>query len=214
MQQEIGKWLWLEWALATLIGYVVGSLLALLVAVPLAYAAPSGWLANAAGGAVIGGITGAAQWLVLRRSRVAYNSRSTGPWWVLAGLLGGLLGLALGAALGDLLAPALTSPPADRAAAANMIPLSTALATAVSGLLFGLMLSGAQWLALRFPARAGGWWLAANGLGWMLGLALGAVAAIPISVIGGMLTTGVAAGVITGLAFQRTLWPAINRTDR
>jgi hypothetical protein len=211
MQQDTGKWLWLEWALATLSGYVVGALLALLAAVPLAYSTSAGWLANAAGGAVIGGVVGAAQWLVLRRSSVG-RAGSAGLWWVLASLAGGLVGLALGTALGDLLAPALVQPAADRAAAARMIPLNTTLSTAVSGLVFGLLLGGAQWFALRRPARAAGWWLAANGLGWMLGLALGAAAAVPISVIGGMLTSGAVAGVITGAALQRFVWPAINRT--
>jgi hypothetical protein len=47
----------------------------------------------------------------------------------------------------------------------------------------------------------------------MLGLALGAAAAIPVSVLGGMLTAGIVAGVITGAAMQRFVWPAANLTD-
>ncbi len=213
MRQDRTPLLWLEWAAATLIGYVVGSLLALLAAVPLAYALPSGWLANAAGGAVIGGVLGAAQWLVLRSSNLTRGNRSAGLWWVLASLTGGLLGLALGAVLGDVVASALVQPPADRGAAARMIPLSTTVVTAVSGLLFGLLLGGAQSLALRLRARAASWWMAANGLGWLLGLASGAVIAVPVSVIGGMLTSGVVAGVITGVAVQRSWWTEANRTE-
>lgn len=209
MRQNRATPLWPEWALATLIGYVVGALLALLVAVPLAYSPAAGWLANAAGGAVIGGVLGSAQWLVMRRSN-AGSSRGRGLWWVLASSVSGLLGLALGTALGDWLAPALVSSPVDREAAAGLIGLRDALSTAVSGLLFGLLLGGAQWFALRLPLRAAGWWLAANGLGWLLGLALGAVAALPISVIGAMLTTGIVAGLVTGAALQRSLWPAAN----
>src|SRR4051812_46404549 len=101
MRHEARGMVWLEWALATLIGYVVGTLAVLPLAVQLAYAAQPPWLSGAVGGAVLGAAVGGAQWLVLRR-----NGQGADGWWVLASVVGGVLGLTLGAALSDALAMA------------------------------------------------------------------------------------------------------------
>jgi hypothetical protein len=205
MQQNTSGQLWLEWMVATLIGYVAGALVVLPLAVQLAYAALPPWLVGGAGGAALGGLVGIAQWLVMRRS-----GKRTSGWWVPAGLVGGMLGLALGTALGDMLAQA-APPPVDREAAARMFPLGVALSNGITGALFGLFLGGAQWLALRRPRRVLGWWALANGLGWAAGMGLGAVVAAQGNTIAAMLITGAVSGAITAVVMQRWIWPAVTQ---
>jgi hypothetical protein len=196
MQHDTRRTLWLEWALATLIGYVVGTLAVLPLAVQLAYAAQPPWLSGAVGGAVLGAAVGGAQWLVLRH----IGQRADG-WWVLASMVGGLLGLALGTALSDALAMA-TFRTQDRETAALMVPVRAALAAGVTGIVFGLLLGGCHWLALRAPRGLMVWWIVANGLGWMAAMGLGAAAADRVTTIGALLITGLIAGVATGIAMQ------------
>jgi hypothetical protein len=188
--------LWLEWTLATLIGYVVGTLAVLPWAVQLAYSAQPAWLANAVGGAVLGTAVGGAQWLILRRNR-----RNVDGWWVLASLAGGLIGLAFGTALSDAVAMT-TARATDRETAALMVPVRAALAAGVTGAVFGLLLGGFQWLALRRPRGLIAWWIVANGLGWMAAMGLGAAVADRVTIIGALLVTGTVAGVITGIVLQ------------
>jgi hypothetical protein len=188
--------LWLEWTLATLVGYVVGTLAVLPLAVQLAYTAQPAWLAGAVGGAVLGATVGGAQWLVLRRHRQAVAA-----WWVLASLAGGLLGLALGTALSDALAMT-TLVPTDRETAAQMVPVRAALTVGATGAVFGLLLGGGQWLALRRPRSSMVWWAVANGLGWMVAMGLGAAVADWLTALGAMGVTGIVAGVATGVALM------------
>lgn len=195
-QDKLGR-LWLEWALATMVGYGVGTLAVLPFAVQLAYAAQPAWLVGAVGGAVLGIAIGGAQWLVLRRHGLA-----AGGWWVLASLVGAAIGLALGTALADSLAPAAARPP-DRETAARLALVQAAISAGVTGAVFGLAVGAAQWLVLRAPGGLSAWWIAANGLGWMAALGLGAALAEQVTVLGALVPAGAAAGVITGLALQR-----------
>jgi hypothetical protein len=204
MQQNTGGLLWFEWTLATLIGYVVGALAVLPLAVQLAYAAQPEWLVGGAGGAVLGGLVGIAQWIVMRR-----HDKRTSGWWAPASLVGGMIGLALGTVLGDMLTPAV--PPPNREAAASMLPFSAALSTGMSGAVFGLLLGGAQWLSLRRPPGALAWWVTANVLGWAAGLGLGAVIAAQGNVLISMLTAGAVSGAITAAAVRQVVWPALNK---
>ncbi len=65
---QVGWRFWLQWVLATAVGWAVGT---------------------TAGGALVGTVVGVAQWLVLRR-RVARAG-----WWVLATAVGWLVGMAV-----------------------------------------------------------------------------------------------------------------------
>lgn len=79
MRQDKLGMLWLEWTLATMLGYVVGTLAVLPFAAQLAYAAQPGWLVGAVGGAVLGIAIGSAQWLVLRRHGLAAGAGGCWP---------------------------------------------------------------------------------------------------------------------------------------
>jgi uncharacterized integral membrane protein len=110
---------------------------------------------------VVGGLEGASlgsgQWLVLRR-RFANLSGSS---WAGATALGGGLAWALGMGLGGRV---FTMPPPLWLMATLMV---------VSGLIFGGLLGGAQWLVLRRHVARGGraWrWPLANAVGWTIGL--------------------------------------------
>jgi hypothetical protein len=198
MRQDKLGLLWLEWTLATVLGYAVGTLAALPFAVQIAYAAPPAWVAAAVGGTLLGITIGGAQWLVLRRHRLATG----GWWWMLASLIGATLGLALGAALAEALAPVAARPP-DREAAVRMAITQAALTAGVTGAIFGLALGAAQWLALRTQQAFSAWWIVANGLAWSAALILAAVLAPQLTVPGALLLAGIAAGVVTGLVVQR-----------
>ncbi len=199
MRQDKLGLLWLEWTLATALGYIVGTLGVLPLAVQIAYAAPPAWVAAAVGGALLGITIGGCQWFVVRRHQLATG----GWWWVLASLVGATIGLALGAALAEALAPFAGRPP-DREAAARMALTQAALTAGVTGAVFGLALGAAQWLALRAQHGLSAWWIAANALAWSAALILAALLAPQLTVPGALLLAGIAAGVITGLVFQRS----------
>src|SRR4051812_13891329 len=76
-RQGTTKLLWLEWTVATLIGYMLGILAIFPWMVGLAYAAQPTLLIGLAGGAVLGGAIGGAQWLVLR-----HHTRKVDGWWL------------------------------------------------------------------------------------------------------------------------------------
>jgi hypothetical protein len=195
--QHSRRWLWIEWTLATWVGYTLGVLAILPWMVQLAYAAQPGLLTGLAGGAILGGLVGGAQWFSLRR-----HVKGVVGWWLLASIAGGMLGLALGMALADMLTfPAATG--MTREAAARIIPLATTLRTALTGAVVGLVFGGAQWLVLRRYLQTSGWWVIASGLGWMIGMGLGALLAEMAGVIVALLITSLISGVITGLVLQR-----------
>ncbi len=106
---------------------------------------------------VVGGTEGAClgtgQWLVLRRrfERLRWSA------WAGATALGGGLAWALGMGLGGRLT---TMPP----------PWLFGVLMIGSGLIFGGLLGGCQWLALRRHAARSGAWIGANALGWTIGL--------------------------------------------
>ncbi|MCC6456844.1 MAG: hypothetical protein IT328_17950 [Caldilineaceae bacterium] len=198
MQRETQR-MWGEWTVATLAGYAVGILAILPGVVGLAYAAQPEMLIGLVSGAVIGGALGIAQWLVLRRyTEVPF-------WWILACIVGSMIGLSIGMALGDSLAlPAVRA--ATREAAASTLPWRVVLQAGLSGLLLGVMLGAAQWLVLRSALRSANWWILASGLGWMLGLGLGAAIAEFSNVLIAVLLTGAIGGAITGWALQQLRW--------
>ncbi len=195
--QRDTHWFWLQWTVATLVGYGIGALVILPWMVTWAYAAQPAWLTGLIGGAMLGLALGIAQGLVLRRYAGWVNG-----WWLLASITGGLVGLSLGMALADRLTlPTLHM--ATRGAAMPVIPWQAVFQAGVTGALVGLGLGGAQWLVLRRASQSSRRWIIANVLGWMAGMALGAALAARIGVVGALLVTGVTSGVITGLLMTR-----------
>jgi hypothetical protein len=195
-QHNAGR-LWLEWTLATLVGYGVGILVALPWTINFAYAGQPEMLIGLASGVVWGATVGIAQWQVLRR-----HARQIDGWWVLATLVGAMLGLGLGMALAEAVnLPSLMV--AERGASAFVHALPIVLQTSLTGAVVGVVLGAAQWLVLRRAIHPAGWWIIASGLGWMIGMGLGAALADVITIIGALLVTGIASGVLTGLAMQQ-----------
>lgn len=86
-----------------------------------------------------------------------------------------------------------------------MAPIQAALSAGITGVVFGLALGTAQWLALRARCGFSAWWPAASGLGWLVALGLAAAVAEPLTVLGALLLAGAAAGEITGSVLQRWL---------
>ncbi len=130
-------------------------------------------------GALAGVIVGLAQWLVLRPAYAVPRD------WVLWSVAGGVLGAVPALMMGAL------------------VVLGAGVAAAGFGGAFGLALGIGQWVALRRPARAGGW-LLANAAG---GAACGLLSVTPF--VGGLplgLLVGSALfGALTGWALQRLL---------
>lgn len=126
-QQQISKQVWMQWTLATTVGYALGTLLILPWMVNLAYAAQPEWLMGLAGGAGWGLAVGVAQWLVLRR-----YAQQPSIWWTVATVAGAMLGLALGLALADAI-PLPTLSVARRGASTFMLMLPAALKASIIG---------------------------------------------------------------------------------
>ena len=187
---------WLEWTLATLVGYVVGIPFVLFISLSIYYspsidqATKPPFLIGLIGGAELGATIGIAQWLVLRRHT------TIGWFWVGASIVGGALGLAPGMFVSESIAPAIVVAyrfPEPWGAVWQYSPMWA---------LFGLGLGMAQWWVLRRHARFVGWWIAANVIGWMVGQgALAPVAGLLpalVGILGGDLAPGLIAGGITG----------------
>jgi uncharacterized integral membrane protein len=195
---------WLAWTLVTILGYGVGVLLLLPVAVSLARAAQWPLLIGLLSGAVLGATVGTAQWLLLRRR----TPISVG--WVGATVLGGMFGMALGMSVEPVAPIAATAP--VREAATLVIPWQVAWQTALAGALFGVGLGLAQWRVLRLYARSAGWWIIVNGAAWAVGLGLGALLAPLISTLGALVVTGLLAAAITAYHMERWQWQLRKRT--
>lgn len=147
-------------------------------------------------GAVEGTTLATGQWLLLRRRIPQLRWRS----WAGATAIGGALPWALGMALGTSLESA---PPA----------WLIGVGFVVTGLVFGGILGACQALVLRRHLRIARRWIAANALGWMVGLAATYVASALIdeqSPVALALVLGLAAGaamallpaLLTGLVLQ------------
>ena len=207
--RQAGWETWLWWVLISAGGMAVGSAMAWTVADTIATAdLIHDLLVERIVGAlilaVIGAVVGAGQWLVLRR----WISRAS--WWVLASTMGwnllGLIrydvGLKIGWCCGIW---------------SWGFPLVLWTITGVAnGIMMGVMVGFAQWLALRRQVRRFGWWVLASAVGQALGGAGAEVAfdytadamerALPMfwgaaDAIGGAVigaVSGAISGVITG----------------
>lgn len=146
-----------------------------------------------AAGVLEGTLVGAFQWRVLRRRFPAVPARG----WIGATAAVAAAGWSLGM-LPSLLQPA---PAAD--APAPELPLATVGVLALGlGLLAGAMFGAGQWTVLRRHARHAGRWIAANALGWGVGITwiyLAAAVVEPGTPTAAVALTGALSGVAAGL---------------
>ena len=170
------KWwdwkLWLQWALANVVGEVLGLGLAGTVAIVLVLTIGEPettfvvlMMAGVmiAAGALEGVIVGFAQWLVLRR-RLYRLSRVE---WVSATAIGAFLAWTIGMAPSTLMAldqSAGSSPPPEMSDAVKY-----ALASVI-GAASGMILGAPQWRALRRYASGASLWVWANAAAWAVGM--------------------------------------------
>jgi len=207
----VGWSLWWRWTLATALGELIGFAVPGSVAPVLAWALTGTegafpvyalFVAAVLAGVVEGASLGLAQWLVLRRCL-----RQVARWrWVLA------TAIAAGAAYILGMTPSTLT---------DLTPVSEPLLIGLYAVLGALLLPSiglAQWLALRPHIPRAGWWIPANALAWLAGLAVPMVGltSIPdgsplavwiiVGVISGALM-GVMVGAITGVALVRLTTP-------
>jgi hypothetical protein len=130
---------------------------------------------------VAGLVLGLVQWPHLRPHLIAAR------WWPLASALGALAGTLVGAGVGLLLQSLEWI-----ASAATVVA-----ATAVLGV--------AQWWLLRRQVARAGWWIAANALGWGVGLVAGFLVVVlgfllepTLNLPGGLFTGGALGGAVAG----------------
>jgi hypothetical protein len=175
--------LWLGWALATMVGLVVGYLPAALIIGEVDLG-----IARVLVPILAGVLIGLAQWLVLRRyltESADWVFNLTGSWvvgYVIALLVVDWLGRGFWSVL-------------------------------FSYILFGVIVALFQWPVLRREVPQIGLWVIANVLGWTVGalasqLVIAALfgenpASLPVTTLVNALVVGLVAGVITGLALVR-----------
>ncbi len=185
---------WLRWVLANGAAVILAILAVLPLAVNLAYAHQPAWLRGTLAGAALGLVLGSVQWWLLRRP-LTLNWR-----WIGYSVIGGALGLAIGMAVAEYLSLATLGATISRHRE-PVFAVAAALGAATSGLCFGLLLGGGQWLLLRRQVVGARWWIVANVIGWAMGLGLAALFA-SIGVIGWLLLAGLANGALTGWLVQ------------
>lgn len=188
---NIGTGVWLQWVLASMLGFAVGAAMGNAVAnsIPPMVCTQSfsdsliDRLTNfpcilqtldldlALIVVILGLAGGFMQWLVLRR-RIA----GTG-WWVPASTLG--LPVALVIAVGAMRLGGIPSP-------------------ILLGVLFGVVSGILPWLVLRRQLAQAGWWVPAHLLGSLVGGAMGIVAFHAVSLIGFYQLVWAAAGAMFG----------------
>jgi hypothetical protein len=196
----------LQWTLVTLAGYVLAILILLSVANSIRYAVQRPVFIGLVSGALLGGLMGTGQWLLLRR-----RSPVT-PAWIGVSIAGGMIGMAFGMALDAFAAPVSALRDPTQTAASLIIPWHFAWQTSIAGLLFGLGLGLAQWWGLREFVRSASWWITTNAAAWMAGFGAGAALAGLITTLGALLLTGVVAAIITAYVMERWQWEMHKRT--
>lgn len=174
------EWLlWLQWVVASAIGWAAG------FAIVDALGSPAA-VGFAEAGAVAGAVVGMSQWFILRqRIRRA-------AWWVVASLPGWALGWGVLAAGSRVL---------EGATAGDEI-VDMVIAFSIVGAVVGL----AQALVLWRSVRQAGWWVAASSAGWAAGWALHMIMGLFSRAEGVAFgLVGAVSGAITGLALTRLL---------
>jgi drug/metabolite transporter superfamily protein YnfA len=148
-QKDVGWGFWLWWVLASVMGYGVGAILGFVIPIFANINHPAAF--GILFGVVFGAVGGLAQWLVLRRQIPEVGL------WAPASALGFVIAAGIVAIVASM----------DQQVASNSNIFF--LFAAVYGVTGGFL----QWLILRRQGVAVGWWLAANLLGSLLGIALG-----------------------------------------
>jgi hypothetical protein len=148
---------------------------------------------------VAAGVIGLAQWLALRWLIQRMRPGSQGIAWTILTIFGFTAGF---------LAGSLISGVANETTSAA----ASAAITFAAWALVGLVTGGMQWLALVYNARGGGWWVAANGLGYGLGAILLAVLRPEVGNSPfAYALSGVVAGACTLVAISRLRWRSGSR---
>jgi hypothetical protein len=208
--------LWLQWALANVVGEVLGLGLAGAIAIVMfsnigepetALVALMMAGVMIAAGALEGVIVGFAQWLVLRRRLRRLSRRE----WITATAIGALVAWAIGMAPSTLMTlnqSAGSSPPPEISDAVKY-----ALA-AVMGAALGMILGAPQWRVLRRYASGGSLWVLANAAAWAVGMPVVFIGAgvspvgasapsVVLTVVVTIAAAGASVGAIHGVAL---LW--------
>jgi hypothetical protein len=186
--------LWCAWVALTTVGWLLGSLVVLMVQMWTTGAADA-FVRSLVGSALLGGIVGlavgVAQWLVLRREQDGTQS------WIAVNVAAWAVAWAIGQAITD-----------------SMLDDYWLLGLVPGGLLLAVIVGVSQWLALRRCAQRASWWLPASLIGWsvtgiacMYGgaglLAIGLAAFVgPVAWLIAAVP-GAFAGLVTGTALMR-----------
>ncbi len=151
---QVSPLIWPAWAIMTSVTTALGYTLFNLVDIGSMFSITSLPVIRALSGLVSGLISGAGQWVILRR----YLQRA--GWWVMASTIGAFLGgLTGGTIWAYLLANGLTSPPFG----------------AISDLAGGLLGGFSQWLVLRRFVQAAEGWILIVAVAWAMGWLLNGV---------------------------------------
>src|SRR5262245_36821591 len=170
------KWwdwkLWLQWALANVVGEVLGLGLAGTVAIVLVLTIGEPETALVAlmmagvmiaAGALEGVIVGFAQWLVLRRRLRRLSRRE----WSTATAIGEFLAWTIGMAPSTLMALNQSAGPSSPPEISDAVKYSL---VAVMGAALGVILGAPQWRVLRRYASGASLWMWANAAAWAVGM--------------------------------------------
>lgn len=190
--ERVGIKFWLQWLLATTVGWVGG--LAALVLIP---GTTSSVLVEGAVLAAAGSLVGALQWLVLRR-RI-----SRAGWWIPASAAGWCAGLGI-----SWLYTAIAAWYLERTGALTGTLIGASMGAAI-GILVGAGVGVLQWLILRRQVRRAVWWISASTVSWAGCLLIFAL--IPETTysafFGGVTLSGAVVGATTGLVLLVLLRP-------
>lgn len=172
-QTNIGWALWLQWVLATTVGWIVGmALFSMLVNI----------LSNITGdntgvivwsilGTIPGSVIGMNQWIVLNLFSFSKDEPG-GKWWVIVTIFGWSISLAIVVGLG----------------------VGERIGFTISGAVIGISVGIAQWFVLRSRVKRSEWWGLINTASWILGLSL--IDLLDQAI--GFALAGVVSGALTG----------------
>lgn len=171
-QAQIGRSFWLQWLLATSLGWAIGG-----VALSVCIGGLGDQLGNVVGDAALGLMAGITQWLILRQWL------EKAEWWILASAGGFLLAAGVGEYL---LQPTLGE---------NMGGL---LLTIGLGLVPGIL----QWLFLRRQVARAGWWALASTvlvfISFLAGVATVSGTRMQVGTLAFGAVVGIAGGAVLG----------------
>ncbi|MCW3836095.1 hypothetical protein ACFQ1E_08585 [Sphingomonas canadensis] len=202
-----------RWVIACAAGELIGIAVAALWWVtmdriepdPVSAAAKAAMLAaKGLSGLFEGAVLGLLQAHALR----AFYPRLSAARWTGATIAVAMAGWVIGSSFSVLASSVPAGPPPPDPGA-----LATAVMAAAFGLAVGALFGGAQAIALRGAARASGWWVLFNALGWAVALPFIYLAAgvdLGIGIAGAVLNglaggcaAGAMLGLVTALAFRR-----------